>query len=119
MCGEKGAIPAMAAESKKSGRRKRQASLRPARRPCYFKNPATRTAVQKIILKTCEIVSTMKSLSTKPLIVQFFQYFGATEKNTLRNVLVKKIKNNHKASCYLAVSYYKTSLFYCQYGKIK
>ena len=73
--------------------------LRPACRPCpalyYFKNLAIRTPAQKSNFKTCETVRTKKSLLTKLFIfssVQFFQYFGATEKNTLKNALAKKSK---------------------------
>lgn len=96
MCGEKGTILAMPADSKKSDRRSQQAlrsACRPCPAPCYFENLAIRTTAQKSNFKTCEIVRTKKSLLTKLFIftsVQFFQYFGAAAKNTLKNALAKK-----------------------------
>ena len=67
--------------------------------PCpsgyYLKSPATRTPAQKSNFKTCETVSTRKSLLTKLFIfssVQFLQHFGAAEKSTPRNALAKKSK---------------------------
>ena len=68
---------------------------RPCPAPCYFENLAIRTAAQKSSFKACESARTKKSLLAKLFIfssVQFFQYFGATEKNTLKNALVKKSK---------------------------